>query len=75
MRWCFENSTHAYSETVLQTLAIGEAVVPTLWRYEVSAVLAKAQKIGIITAAKVEAFLNVLGFPTSPLTRKELIGF
>ncbi len=60
MRWCFQNATNAYAETVLQTLATGEAIVPILWRYEVSAVLAKAQKNGIITAAKVDAFLKVL---------------
>jgi predicted nucleic acid-binding protein len=41
--------------------AFGEAFVPILWRYEVSAVLAKAQKDGIITTAKVDAFLKVLG--------------
>ena len=48
MRWCFENSTHPYADTVLQTLAAGQAIVPVLWRYEVSAVLAKAQKDGTI---------------------------
>ena len=60
MRWCFENATHVYAESVLQTLASGEAIVPILWRYEATAVLAKAQKGGIITEAKADAFLAVL---------------
>ena len=60
MRWCFENTATPYSENVLQQLATGEAVVPVLWRYEVSAVLAKSQKSGIIPAAKADAFLTTL---------------
>ncbi len=60
MRWCFENSTDPYADTVLQTLAAGQAIVPVLWRYEVSAVLAKAQKDGILTDIKVSALLATL---------------
>ncbi len=60
MRWCFENATHAYGESVLQTLAYGEAIVPVLWRYEVTAVLAKARKEGIITGEKADAFIALL---------------
>ncbi len=57
MRWCFQNAAHPYADSVLKQLASGEAFVPVLWRYEVSAVLAKSQKDGILTAAKAEAFL------------------
>lgn len=60
MRWCFQNATHPYADTVLETLVSGEAVVPILWRYEVAAVLAKAQRAGLLTAAKADAFLAVL---------------
>jgi predicted nucleic acid-binding protein len=60
MRWCFQNATHPYADGVLETLASGEALVPVLWRYEVTAVLAKAQRDGILTAAKADAFLVVL---------------
>jgi predicted nucleic acid-binding protein len=60
MRWCFENATHPYADSVPETLTGGEAVVPVLWRYEVSAVLAKAQKDGIISATKVGEFLALL---------------
>jgi hypothetical protein len=34
--------------------------VPVLWRYEVSAVLAKSQKDGIFTALKADEFLATL---------------
>ncbi|HEX4277972.1 MAG TPA: type II toxin-antitoxin system VapC family toxin [Bryobacteraceae bacterium] len=43
----------------MQTLAAGQAIVPVLWRYEVSAVLAKAQKDGILTDLKVSALLTL----------------
>ena len=36
------------------------AFVPVLWRYEVNAVLAKAQKDGILTALKANGFLATL---------------
>lgn len=61
MRWCFQNAAHAYADAILQQLASGEAVVPVLWLYEVSAVLAKAQKDGILTAAAADAFMATLG--------------
>lgn len=60
MRWCFQNAAHPYADRVLHQLASGEAVVPVLWRYEVSAVLAKSQKDGILTGAKADAFLATL---------------
>ena len=60
MRWCFQNAAHPYADGVLQQLATGTAFVPVLWRYEVSAVLAKSQKDGILTALKAEEFLATL---------------
>ncbi|MFC5864935.1 type II toxin-antitoxin system VapC family toxin [Acidicapsa dinghuensis] len=60
MRWCFQNAAHPYADGVLQQLAIGAAVVPVLWRYEVSAVLAKSLKDGILTPAAADAFLATL---------------
>ena len=60
MRWCFQNAAHPYADGVLRQLATGEAFVPVLWRYEVSAVLAKSQKDGILTAFKADAFLETL---------------
>ena len=59
MRWCFENSSTAYSEEVLEQLLVGrQAHVPVLWLYEVVSVLAKAQRTASITADKVHGFLE-----------------
>ena len=61
MRWCFENATHAYADALLSRLETGEeAVVPVLWLYEVSAVLARAQNLGSLTAAKTSEFIGAL---------------
>lgn len=49
MRWCFDSGTHAYADAVAQHLESddGEAFVPILWSYEVSAVLARARELGL----------------------------
>jgi predicted nucleic acid-binding protein len=62
MRWCFDSGNNAYADNVLETLVgtASEAHVPTLWRYEVSAVLARAQKIGVLTADRTTDFLETL---------------
>jgi predicted nucleic acid-binding protein len=62
MRWCFDSGSHAYADNVLEMLVAGadEALVPALWRYEVSAVLARAQKTGILTGERVADFLDNL---------------
>ena len=43
MRWCFDSGNHPYADSILRQLAApnGEAIVPILWRYEVSSVLAR----------------------------------
>jgi predicted nucleic acid-binding protein len=61
MRWCFENTTTAYAENVLQEFSYGnEALVPVLWLYEVGSVLAKARRAGNISQQKASDFLEVL---------------
>jgi predicted nucleic acid-binding protein len=62
MRWCFDSGSHVYADGFLQILetGAGEALVPVLWRYEVSAVLARAQRTGILTAVHVAEFLEDL---------------
>jgi predicted nucleic acid-binding protein len=61
MRWCFEDAANAYADTILARLEAGdEAIVPALWRYEVSAVLARAQLAGTLTAPKSAEFLEAL---------------
>ncbi len=61
MRWCFEDTTNAYAEAILEQLEKGDAAfVPVLWRYEVVAVLAKAQKHKSLTADQAADFLESL---------------
>ncbi len=59
MRWCFDD-THPYADSALQQVITGEAFVPIIWRYEVSAVLARSQKDGSIVPAKADAFLALM---------------
>ena len=49
MRRCFESAAHPYADSILQILATGDdAIVPVLWFYEASAVLARAQNRGTL---------------------------
>jgi predicted nucleic acid-binding protein len=58
MRWCFESAEHRYADAILQKLAAGDnAIVPVLWFYEASAVLARAQNRGTLAASKADEFL------------------
>ena len=64
MRWCFDAGLHSYADTVLHHLEAfgGKAFVPMIWRYEVSAVLAKAQmREGISEREAVEFLADLRG--------------
>jgi predicted nucleic acid-binding protein len=62
MRWCFDSGANEYADKILEQLEgeKGTAFVPLLWRYEVSAVLSRAQNRGLLAARKVEEFLEDL---------------
>jgi predicted nucleic acid-binding protein len=62
MRWCFEGGSHDYADRILQQLVAtgGTAFVPVLWRYEVSAVLARAEIKGLLPASKAAEFFEDL---------------
>jgi predicted nucleic acid-binding protein len=62
MRWCFDSGAHEYADGILDQLERerGTAFVPVLWRYEVSAVLARARNRGLLAAHKAEEFLEDL---------------
>jgi predicted nucleic acid-binding protein len=66
MRWCFEGGSHDYADKILRQLVAtgGTAFVPILWRYEVSAVLARAEIKGLLTASKVAEFFEDLAAMT-----------
>lgn len=62
MRWCFEETSHPYAEAILKTLEAGsdDALVPVIWLYEASAVLARAQNRGTLGARKAQEFIDAL---------------
>lgn len=62
MRWCFDGGHHAYADQILDQIETGKATafVPLLWRYEVSAVLARAEIKNILTAQKSAEFIEDL---------------
>lgn len=43
MAWCFQEEATEYTESVLESLETSNAVVPLLWKLEVSNVLLMAQ--------------------------------
>ena len=61
MRWCFESAAHPYADSVLRRLAGGDdAIVPVVWFYEASAVLAREQNRGTLAAPKADEFIAEL---------------
>ncbi len=60
MAWCFEDENDDYSETVLDAVTSGEALVPSLWAYEVINVLAVAKRRGRLSEADGMRFLRLL---------------
>ncbi|MCX8254743.1 VapC toxin family PIN domain ribonuclease [Beijerinckiaceae bacterium RH AL1] len=64
MRWYFEAGSHPRADAILDRLAsfADTAVVPTIWRYEVSAVLARAQSKDGASAEDASEFLDDLGY-------------
>jgi predicted nucleic acid-binding protein len=62
MRWCFDAGAHEYADGILTRPEADEdaALVPVLWRYEVSAVLARAGAKGFLAPHKAAEFLEDL---------------
>jgi predicted nucleic acid-binding protein len=56
MAWCFEDEKTTYTESVLDAVAAGTAVVPTLWTYEVLNLLVMAQRRKRMTQAQAMTF-------------------
>jgi predicted nucleic acid-binding protein len=64
MRWLLANTRaadNAYAGTVLDALAKGQALVPSLWALEAANVIAKAESKGFVNEARSQAFLALLG--------------
>jgi hypothetical protein len=70
MRWAFAGGAHPHADAILRDLQTqgSEAVVPILWRYEASAVLAVAQNKGTIPAHEVALFLGYGDSLLNPLS-------
>ena len=60
MAWCFEDEATDATDAVLDRLRDDEAVVPALWRLEVTNVLLIAERRDRITEAQSTRFLNLL---------------
>ncbi|BAM07040.1 type II toxin-antitoxin system VapC family toxin [Leptospirillum ferrooxidans] len=63
MRWFFGDGMHqelAYATGVLSAMEANVAVVPVIWRLEVSNVLARAEWKGLVTEARSSSFLSLL---------------
>jgi len=70
MRWCFD-ANHPYADPILEKLENGldDALVPVMWLYEASAVIAQAQNRSILSAEKADEFIDALlalGITTDP---------
>lgn len=64
MAWCFEDETTLASERILRELFVHEAVVPSLWPFEVANALNIALRSKRITPADGAQFLALLSsFP------------
>ena len=60
MAWLFEDETTLTTETVLDRLNEEDALVPTLWTYEVGNVLLMAERRNRITEAQGRRFTQLL---------------
>ena len=60
MAWLFEDEASPNTESLLDRLSTEEALVPTLWSYEVGNVLLMAERRKRITEAQGKRFANLL---------------
>lgn len=60
MAWCFEDEATPYSESVLEALAEGEAIVPPIWHLEVANVLIVGERKKRLAPAQSLRFVELL---------------
>jgi predicted nucleic acid-binding protein len=60
MAWCFEDETDKYADSVLDLLADSEAIVPSIWPFEIANVLLVAERRKRLTAAASLQFIKML---------------
>jgi predicted nucleic acid-binding protein len=64
MRWFFGDGQAqelVYANRVLDRIKVANAFVPVIWGLEVANVIAKAETKGLVTEARSEAFIEMLG--------------
>ncbi len=77
LAWCFEDEANSYTEAVLEALAEGEALVPTVWPLEVGNGLLVAERRGRLTQADTVQFLALLQqlpIAVEPETPERMLG-
>ena len=63
MRWLFEDGSPSdikYADKVLDVLSDGGAIVPVVWALEVTNVLVRSERAGVVSTQKSDAFLKTL---------------
>jgi len=60
LAWCFPDEHALYPQSVLDSLAVDEGLVPSLWRLEVGNALLVGERRGRCTAADAAAWLGFL---------------
>jgi predicted nucleic acid-binding protein len=60
MAWCFEDEATEGTESLLESLVQDEAVVPSIWKFEVTNVLLVAERRSRINEAQASRFLDLL---------------
>ena len=61
MSWGFEDEAAGYPSAILDALAAGEALVPTIWPLEVANALVVAERRKRLTRADTTTFIGILG--------------
>jgi predicted nucleic acid-binding protein len=79
MRWFFGDGSEQalqYAVRVLDAMTATEAIVPGIWSLEVANVLARAEAKGLVSEARSEAFVGMLGrmdIATDPATSAQAL--
>ncbi|MHB1293180.1 MAG: type II toxin-antitoxin system VapC family toxin [Sulfuricella sp.] len=60
MAWYFEDEASDYAAAILESLAEGEALVPTIWPLEVANVLLVGERKGRSSEARTSRFIALL---------------
>ena len=60
MAWYFEDEANTYSAAILESMALSEALVPTIWPLEVANVLLVGERKGRTTEARTHRFIALL---------------